>query len=474
LTGTLDCSNRGIKTLSSLRYATGLTGLDLSGNEIRLASGLTSLRSAALLTLDLSNNNFRAFPTLSRLTGVKTVDLSDNAITSVRASRIPAALTDLDLSNNLLKTIPDVTRAKQLQTLIATGNRITNINKWGNAPATATINVTNQVVTLSNATVGRRYTLAVRGPDGTYIQPTYSGTSAPAATWNAAKHQVTYTSGGIFQAAVNLTGENKTYALTIHQITGPTVTVSDANLRACLNEVLPADHQITGRTIPAGVLATLTGTLDCSNRGIVSIAGVQQLSGLRELNLSNNAITSVSPIASYASSTLERLNLRNNKIKSVPTVSKLSRLWFLDLSDNVIASISTRSPMKSTSLTTINLSNNKLEEIPVLTSLTALSSLHVLNNSITDLSALADASGVAVDALGQTVELSRVRDNRATAISVIGPAGEYLNVQFSTANAVWDPATHQVTYKAAGTYTGTVSLTAPPLYYTLTLTQTAR
>lgn len=99
----------------------------------------------------------------------------------------------------------------------------------------------------------------------------------------------------------------------------------------------------------AKVLLKEAGTNECQPAN-------QKLSSLRELDLSRNQISDITPLTS------------------------LTNLTFLDLSDNRISDIT---PLKSlTNLTLLNLNANQISNITPLTSLTNLKQFHVWDNPI--------------------------------------------------------------------------------------------
>ncbi len=83
------------------------------------------------------------------------------------------------------------------------------------------------------------------------------------------------------------------------------VTIPDAALRA---ELL-AEADGGDGTLTEGELAALTGTLDLSGVGIYDITGLEYLAGVTELDLSDNYISDISPLAGLA---LTGLNVSGN------------------------------------------------------------------------------------------------------------------------------------------------------------------
>ena len=70
-------------------------------------------------------------------------------------------------------------------------------------------------------------------------------------------------------------------------------------------------------------------TLDAANRDIRSLNGLEQATGLKELNLSGNKISDISPLRKL--DRLRRLELGENLIIEIAPLKKLNNLQFLDL-----------------------------------------------------------------------------------------------------------------------------------------------
>ncbi|MEL4357540.1 MULTISPECIES: leucine-rich repeat domain-containing protein [unclassified Luteococcus] len=145
------------------------------------------------------------------------------------------------------------------------------------------------------------------------------------------------------------------------RVEGAAVTggVTDPRLVACINDAL-------GRPIGTAVtrpdLARLS-QLNCQDRQIQSLAGLRWASNLTRLDLSRNALTDITDVASLRQ--LQELWLGNNRIASLTPVAPLTHLQVLDARSNRIGSLA-----------------------PVATA-TALQELLVDDNQLTDLSAVA-------------------------------------------------------------------------------------
>jgi len=79
---------------------------------------------------------------------------------------------------------------------------------------------------------------------------------------------------------------------------------ADRNLQRCVDSLASGNQWSSSSQV--------TGTLDCSNKDISSLSGLEYLVNLTGLNLSNNKIVDVAPIA--ALSKLKVVRLQNNDI----------------------------------------------------------------------------------------------------------------------------------------------------------------
>lgn len=195
------------------------------------------------------------------------------------------------------------------------------------------------------------------------------------------------------------------------------VIFSDPNLeavvRAALDEPLKPLH--------VSELSKIA-ELDAPGRGIASLAGIESLPNLTVLNLENNAVQDVSPLAGMRK--LRKLNLKNNGLTDLEKANfgalagvplrQLSldynvvvtpsgqRIWLADvsilgsfttlteltLSENRVADISSLSTLVN--LKTLVLETNQVQDISALRRMRYLKTLNLGSNDVTDLAPLAD------------------------------------------------------------------------------------
>lgn len=122
--------------------------------------------------------------------------------------------------------------------------------------------------------------------------------------------------------------------------------------------------------------------LELYDNQIERVSHIEQLSGLRILDLSFNAIREMVPLAPYLPH-LEELYMAQNKLKEIAGLEGLTQLRVLDLGANRIREIvglSTNTKLKS-----LWLGKNKIESITGLEHLVNLEQLDIQNNRLTSL-----------------------------------------------------------------------------------------
>lgn len=166
------------------------------------------------------------------------------------------------------------------------------------------------------------------------------------------------------------------------------VTFEDAILEAEIRDDLSVGPQ---DALTCGLLETLT-TLTAASAGIVSLSGIENLTGLTTLQIRDNAITDISFLSGLTG--LASLNLAANSITDVSALSGLTSLTFLAININgTISDISALSGLTSLS-GTLWIYGNSITDISALSGLTNLTALNAWDNSITDLSALNGLTGL--------------------------------------------------------------------------------
>ena len=127
-------------------------------------------------------------------------------------------------------------------------------------------------------------------------------------------------------------------------------------------------------------------TADAARRGIVDLAGVDALAGVRRLDLSGNAVADAAPLAALPR--LERLDLSGNAVADLWPLSALTDLRVLDLAGNRVSDVAPLSALPR--LEVLQLSGNAVADVGPLLHLSGLRYLGLAGNRVADVAALAD------------------------------------------------------------------------------------
>ena len=184
---------------------------------------------------------------------------------------------------------------------------------------------------------------------------------------------------------------------------GPTAiaTFEDVNLEVAIRVALGVGGQ---GDLTCGQVAGLT-SLQAAGRGIVSLVGIQNLTGLEDLGLSINEITDPSPLSGLTR--LELLAIDLNLITDISALSGLINLKGLSIFENEITDLDGLSGL--TSLVILYASHNLISDISRLNGLTSLQDLHLQRNTITDISALRGFPNLFTLRLDENTNLSDIQ-----------------------------------------------------------------
>lgn len=169
--------------------------------------------------------------------------------------------------------------------------------------------------------------------------------------------------------------------------------------------------EVTGTAVSAEELAIIgklpnLQKLNLSGCSLSTTAGLEVAANLTHLDLSNNAIRNIAPLAGLKK--IQQLKLNQNALNDLTSLSALTTLTVLDVSNNNLTSLS---PITSivgleqlsagyntvtdlnnfqllTALKELNVSNNGIGDITPLKSCTELTKLNISGNALTDISAL--------------------------------------------------------------------------------------
>ena len=124
--------------------------------------------------------------------------------------------------------------------------------------------------------------------------------------------------------------------------------------------------------------------LNLSNNTIRNLEPLAYLMKLQEIDLQHNALTSLTSLSGLTE--LQKLNVSYNSLTSVAPIATCTKLTRLEATNNAIASLSGIDNLPKLEYLSVN--HNDLTDISMVSSRTTLKELHVANNEITDISSL--------------------------------------------------------------------------------------
>lgn len=133
--------------------------------------------------------------------------------------------------------------------------------------------------------------------------------------------------------------------------------------------------------------ATVTGTLDCSNRNIYNLEGAQYFVNIKTLRASHNNLTKLPDISALTK--LETLDIQYNQLVTLPSLNTMPAMDKIFASNNQLVEL----PLLTynTKLVQLIVFSNQLAELPPLNHLTKLAKIDAGNNKLKklpDMSAL--------------------------------------------------------------------------------------
>ena len=162
------------------------------------------------------------------------------------------------------------------------------------------------------------------------------------------------------------------------------VFIPDTALRTYIEKKL---KKSPGETITQSEMNTIESLLGGDNLGIKNLRGLEAAKNLRQLSLSDNAISDLTPLANLTQ--LRYLPLRDNAISDLTPLANLTQLQYLGLDRN--QKISDLTPLANLDeLRELTLAENQVSDLTPLANLTKLRWIHLAHNRISDLTSLAN------------------------------------------------------------------------------------
>ncbi|XBH21898.1 leucine-rich repeat domain-containing protein [Jonesiaceae bacterium BS-20] len=193
---------------------------------------------------------------------------------------------------------------------------------------------------------------------------------------------------GFVAAILLILGGGLATALPAQADTSDPITMPDPALRACINASL---GQGDSDPIAAAQADGIT-VVDCRNLGITDITGLERMPNLDQILLSNNPLTSHTPIRNLAK--LRHLDVSHTGVTDadLPDLTGSPVIYYLGLGSNSIADVTELATVSS--LTSLYIGNNTITDWSPIASMPNLDILHAANSQITDLTPFQSMTGL--------------------------------------------------------------------------------
>lgn len=153
----------------------------------------------------------------------------------------------------------------------------------------------------------------------------------------------------------------------------PTTVFADTALETAVRRALA----VAVGPLDTTALAALT-SLSARGQGIQALTGIEALHGLQALDLEENRLSDLSPLASLGS--LAMLDLAGNQVRDLAPLAGLTRLSYLELSDNLVSDLGPLAGLRQ--LEYLALSRNAVQNLAPLLGLLQLQSVELTGNPL--------------------------------------------------------------------------------------------
>ena len=157
----------------------------------------------------------------------------------------------------------------------------------------------------------------------------------------------------------------------------------DENLEAAVRQYV-FDKRNTEEPITAEDVAQIS-TITARKKGIRDLTGLEHCKRLMLLELPDNEVTDISPIADL--NLLQSLTLTRNQVEDISPLANLKRLQYIELSDNNVKDISPLAGLEG--MNSLYLSGNQISDLSAVKDLSKLWTLDVADNNVSDVSPVA-------------------------------------------------------------------------------------
>ncbi len=374
--GTMDCSNKSISDLTGIEAFTAITELNCSGNHL---SSLDVSECVQLTTLDCRSNNLGSLD-VSGCAQLTTLRCSGNELSSLDVSECAqlttlwcdgndlgslnvsnAMLTELICNGNDLSSL-DVSTCEQLTYLECDGNDLSSLDVSGNTQLTYLKCKDNNLSSLNvaNGNNSNMWIMHADGNPGLCIKHDigFDPTTKPCASYAGWCKEATASWSDYCDAVVY---------------------IPDANFKAYLLGRSDINTDGDGE-IQVYEAEAFTDTIDCGDKYIGDLTGIEAFTGLTKLECYHNYLESLDVSKNTkliyldcADNQLSSLDVSQNKDLKHLDFSQNSNIRSVDLSQNrdlfrlycSSSSLSTLDVSQNTALRTLKCGHNNLNSLAV-------------------------------------------------------------------------------------------------------------
>ena len=152
----------------------------------------------------------------------------------------------------------------------------------------------------------------------------------------------------------------------------------DENLEAVVRHYV-FEKRHNDEPITADDVANIS-TITARDQGIRDLTGLEHCKRLMLLELPDNEVSDLAPIAGL--NLLQSLTLSRNQVKDISALAELKRLQYIELSDNMVEDISPLAGLEA--LNSAYLAGNQISDLSAVKDLQKLWTLDVAGNSVSD------------------------------------------------------------------------------------------
>lgn len=374
---TLDLSGNRIEELGPLAGMENLRRLVLDGNPITDLSPLYGLRQLSLLSIRNVELDKNAVQALSEALPGCAIELGSGEVYDILLGGVSfrSDAVDLDLNGRGIREIGVLADCKKLRSLDISGNQISDLQPLMNLPELEVLNLASNQVSDLRPLMGMAKLHSVNAAENSVTDTAALSGMSAMTSLNLSGNAIADFSGLSKLSSLQTlrladTGIGDEDLPALEGLTMLRLLVLDQNdglsdvAVGHLQSMLPScviSHSELAYLIRIGAneLRSDQVELDLSGQGMESLGGVERFTRLEKLDLSENNLSGVSELQ-YCNSraSLRSLDLSNNQIESLEPLATLSALEELNLSHNRISDATAL--YKLSTLRTLRIGGNQL------------------------------------------------------------------------------------------------------------------